>query len=213
VYALFGLALTGSLVLLALSVYPGVLADLAFMSVLFVLPCGVPMLLGGLVVLSLVVFRKSKAKKPGFGDVLSDDAIGTPPSAARTRPWGRLAMLVSLASFALLVGGVPRRAAFWWSRPAFEALVANAPVDGYAQFGGAVAGWVGLYHVDRYAVDRRGGVYFRTHSGPDGIGPDTMSYGFAYRPNAVGSPFGRAGYRVSRLAGDWYVFRASDDSF
>ena len=39
-----------------------------------------------------------------------------------------------------------------------------------------------------------------------------MSYGFAYRPNRQGSPFGAARYGVWRLSGsDWYWFRASDD--
>ena len=49
------------------------------------------------------------------------------------------------------------------------------------------------------------------HSGPDGIGPDTMSYGFASRPNREGTPFGRAGYHLSHVLGDWYVFSASND--
>ncbi len=71
--------------------------------------------------------------------------------------------------------------------------------------------WLGVYYVDRYAADPRGGVYFRTHAGPDGIGPDTMSYGFAYKPNPKGTPFGRAGYHLSHVTGNWYVFSASND--
>jgi len=73
--------------------------------------------------------------------------------------------------------------------------------------------WLGIYHVDEWASDQRGGVYFRTGTGPDGIGPDTMSYGFVYRPNREGSPFGASHYMVRRLGGDWYWFRASNDWF
>jgi hypothetical protein len=114
-----------------------------------------------------------------------------------------------LLSFALILTGIPRRAAFLLSRPAFQGLVATAPASEYE--GEALGRLLGVYYVDRYAADPRGGVYFRTHSGPDGIGPDTMSYGFAFRPNAKGLPFGNAGYRLSRMIGDWYCFSASDD--
>ena len=67
--------------------------------------------------------------------------------------------------------------------------------------------------VDEYTADPRGGVYFRVHRGHDGIGPDVMSYGFVYKPNRIGTPFGAAGYHLFRLGNDWYWFRASDDWF
>jgi hypothetical protein len=38
-----------------------------------------------------------------------------------------------------------------------------------------------------------------------------MSYGFAFRPNPKWTPFGSAGYRYTKVAGDWYVFSASND--
>ncbi len=38
-----------------------------------------------------------------------------------------------------------------------------------------------------------------------------MSYGFVYRPNPEGTPFGNAGYRYSYVVGDWYCFSASND--
>jgi hypothetical protein len=84
-----------------------------------------------------------------------------------------------------------------------------APVD--AVRGKELERQIGPYWVDRYGTDRRGGVYFRTHTGPDGIGPDQMSYGFAFQPNDQGTPFGNAGYQFRHLFGDWYVFAASDD--
>ena len=49
--------------------------------------------------------------------------------------------------------------------------------------------------------------------GLPGNGPDTLSYGFAYKPNRRGSPFGAARYRVYRVFGDWSWFQASNDWF
>lgn len=66
--------------------------------------------------------------------------------------------------------------------------------------------------MDRYGTDGRGGVYFRTATGPDGIGPDRLSFGFAFRPNAEGSLFGDARYELGHLFGEWYWFAVSDDS-
>ena len=70
---------------------------------------------------------------------------------------------------------------------------------------------LGLYQVERYAADPRGGVYFHVHSGADGIGPDRMNYGFVYQPNSRGTPFGAADYRTYKLGDNWFWFRASDD--
>jgi hypothetical protein len=114
-----------------------------------------------------------------------------------------------IVSFALILTGSPRRIAFRISGPAFQRHVATAPASAYE--GKGLGLWLGVYYVDRYAADPRGGVYFRTHAGADGIGPDTMSYGFAFRPNPKGTPFGRAGYRYSHVVGDWYSFSASND--
>jgi hypothetical protein len=63
--------------------------------------------------------------------------------------------------------------------------------------------------VDEYAADPRGGVYFRVETAPDG--PDTISYGFAFKPNPEGSPFGNAHYSRTRLTGEWFSYQASDD--
>ena len=72
---------------------------------------------------------------------------------------------------------------------------------------------LGIFQVDEYAADPRGGVYVRVHSGGDGLGPDIMSYGFAYQPNSKGTPFGAAEYQTFAIGRGWYWFRASDDSY
>jgi hypothetical protein len=38
-----------------------------------------------------------------------------------------------------------------------------------------------------------------------------MSYGFAYKPNQKGTPFGAAHYCWSQLVDEWYCFSTSDD--
>jgi hypothetical protein len=141
-------------------------------------------------------------------------------TASRTLPppWGTSAR-VSLGSIVvapILVGTtlvtlvfyIPRRIVFIPCEPRFEQMLPSAPP---ADTRAALGRRLGIYHVDEWATDARGGVYFRTGTGPDGIGPDTMSYGFAYQPNRAGSPFGASRYMIRRLFGDWYWFRASDD--
>ncbi len=104
---------------------------------------------------------------------------------------------------------VPQRIAFAFSSADLHGLVDGAPADEYR--GEELGRLVGPYRVDRYAADSRGGVFFRTTTGRDGIGPDQMSYGFAFRPNGQGTPFGNAHYGHYHLFGDWYAFAASDD--
>ena len=121
-----------------------------------------------------------------------------------------VAPILVCLTLALLVFYIPRRIAFLAHRGPFEKHVASVRANGYPT---ERPGWIGIYRVDMCVTDPRGGVYFRTGTGPDGIGPDTVSYGFVYRPNRKGSPFGASGYRVRRLGGEWYWFEASDDSY
>jgi hypothetical protein len=114
-------------------------------------------------------------------------------------------ILVALV-FVLLLCRIPTRIALWTCSTGFGPLLRQPPVQPEA-----VEKSVGLFKVDRYAKDPRGGVYFRTATGADGIGPDTMSYGLAVRPNAEGSPFGNAYYDTYHLFGDWHTFEASND--
>lgn len=131
---------------------------------------------------------------------------------ARLRIWSRwLPRGILVASIALTAAGWPRAAAFRVSRPAFErfaARIRSHELDGRTQ---PLGRWLGVYCVDEYGVDRRGGVYLRTYAGADGIGPDTMSYGVALRPDEEGTPFGKARYELTPIGGDWYEFAASND--
>jgi hypothetical protein len=112
----------------------------------------------------------------------------------------------------LAVSGLPRRVAFWASlrsfRSARESLQRSGDTGGRLKLNRRIGAW----KVDRYAIDPRGGVFFRTGAGFT-LGPDGMHYGFAYRPNPEGSPFGRAGYRLSRMSAHWYSFSVSDDYY
>jgi hypothetical protein len=128
--------------------------------------------------------------------------------ATSSRRWGLWSAAVMFGTMALLGFRVPQRLVFALSCSGFEEPVNADPAEAFHLQSGRR---VGPYWVDRYAADERGGVYFRTHTGPDGIGPDLMSYGFAFCPNQQGSPFGNTRYRYWHLFGDWYAFEASDD--
>jgi hypothetical protein len=122
--------------------------------------------------------------------------------------------LISIGLMMVICAGllkfyVPRRIAFLFSRSAFESWLTKHRVKTYKSK--SVDTKIGFYHVQEYAVDRRGGNYFQVHIHGDGLSPDTISYGFVYRPNLEGSPFGAAHYRIYRLGDGWYWFQASSD--
>lgn len=119
--------------------------------------------------------------------------------------------LFFLVCLKLISWGVPLRVSFWLCRPAFEPLVADAPLSGDRGDGGArLERQLGLWWVDRYGRDPRGGVYFRIAEYPD-FGADGISVGFAWRPNTHGTPFGNARLDTCRITSEWYLFDVSDD--
>lgn len=173
----------GCLVVLAISIYPGALNDLLF-----------PAILLSFFIIPLIALAGLVALLAGV-----------------TIPWRRVAVIaiILLGTYVFLEFYVPRRIAFAVSRSAFEQLISQAPKSD--RKGTPLNRRLGIYRVDEYVADPRGGVYFRVYSGSDGIGPDRMSYGFAYAPNTKGTPFGAAHYRLFGLGNDWYWFHASDD--
>jgi hypothetical protein len=130
------------------------------------------------------------------------------PRPGRPRWFAAAAALLLDLNCCSLWCGAPRRLAFLHARSAFQASVASAPP---AHAGGErFDRRLGIYYVDRFAVDLRGGTYFRTRSSPDGFYRHRMAYGFCLRPNPEGSPFGDGKYALARVVGDWYVFQASE---
>jgi hypothetical protein len=179
--------------LLTLSLWPGTLDNLFLLAVLTAV-FWVPLAgIGAFVLLALAVRMVIKGAKGSRASLLRLVVAGA----------------VLLLSLALVLTHIPLRLAFTFGRPFFEQWVESAPASQYG--GEALNRRIGMWRVDEYAADPRGGVYFRVGTGPDGLGPDTMSYGFALKPNPEGSPFGNAHYRRSRLTGEWFYFRASDD--
>jgi len=106
---------------------------------------------------------------------------------------------------------IPLRIPFYFCKTSFEPFVKLAPTSEYVGETHALNKRLGIWYVDQYAVDPRGGTYFRIASGQEGFGPDVISYGFAFKPNLKGSPFGNARYYCSNLVGHWYYFEVSDD--
>ena len=184
------LACAASVAAVVLSVYPGILRDVLFVLVLASI-LWLP-LAAIAAVAWLVLMIRSKVR---FIDW----------------PWLRygLAAAILLSTFVLVLFYVPRRLAFAYSISDFQALVEQAPV--HESGGEPLNQRVGVFMVQDYAADPRGGVYFRVYQGGDGIGPDIMSYGFVHQPNREGTPYGAARYGLYHLGSGWYWFRASDD--
>jgi hypothetical protein len=178
-------AVVGSGILFALSIFPGLLAQVpdrpAFiLCVIFAVGAG-----------GLALLRLMRPLRPG-------------------QPRRRASAIVVLVALVLapsfLTTHVPRRAVFRINRTEFETLLATAPPAGYRSTVGLNAE-IFPYWIDQWGTDVRGGTYFRTLVG---IGPDGGSFGFAYQPNAEGSPFGDIEYRLQHLTGNWYSFAASE---
>ncbi|WP_439621598.1 hypothetical protein [Gemmata sp.] len=188
----FGLTVIGGAGLLGLAVWPGLLGV-----VLFGIPLVfVSLLLLGFWFLLLIVL--------GIRDI-----VNPPTPNMRFRRWGLASALVMFGTLGLLWFHVPQRVAFAFCSADLQRLTDTAQTSEWG--GEEIDSKVGLYRVDQYAADPRGGVFFRTATGPDGLGPDQMSYGFAFRPNGVGTPFGKAHYYQHHLFDDWYMFAVSDD--
>ena len=191
-YGVTGLIGIGALSVLTLSVWPGLLEEYFFKALLFSV-IWVPLILIAFVIFAVRLYRQRHR----------DRLIPTPKWATLTIP---IILLFTITSLAL---NIPCRIGFMISRSAFEELqktISSPPTEPVA-----LNRQAGLYLVDSYATDTRGGLFFRTHWGPDGIGPDTMSYGFAYQPNNTGSPFGNKAYATRKITGHWHWFRTSDD--
>lgn len=185
----FVLTILGGAALLTLAIWPGLIGDVVFGLPFFLL--SLPAL--GCWFLMLVCL--------GYWDLIR---------RARDRPrWGLWSAAVMFITLALLWMHVPQRVVFAFCASRLKPFVNDVPAGRNFEMGGPIHS--GPYRIDEYAGDERGGVFFRTRTGPDGIGPDTMSYGFVYNPNREGTPFGNAHYYLDHLFGDWYSFAASDD--
>jgi len=186
----FGLTVFGAIALLGMSVSPGVLQV-----VLFDFPLGclfLPCVGAFLVVLIALAAWDLSGKRP-----------------EQQRRWGIWSAVVMATAIGLVWLHLPQRLALFMYSSELQGLVDVAPVDGFRR--GTLKRWIGPFYIDQYGIDHAGGAYFRTFTGPDGIGPDEMQYGFAFRPSGEGPPFGRSRHRLRHLFGDWYTFEGSSD--
>ena len=183
---------------LGLSIWPGALEDMLLTAMLYSV-VGIPLALCGLAGVAVVLYRRHWK---GLDALSTREAFAIP--------------VVAVVTLLLVVLQIPRHVAFLLARSSFEQMVQSAPMFEYNRRPLNYEGprrniKLGLYEVDWYVRDPRGGVFFRTHLGPDGLGPDQMSYGFAYQPNREATPFGSARYNVHRMVGEWYSFCVSND--
>lgn len=174
---------------LVLSIYPGVIQDIFTFITLALLWLAIAVGIA-IALLAIVVQRGSASVKNSLARI------------------GAILLMV-VCSYGMLKFYIPRQIGFLASRTAFEGWLAQNPPKNYTAR--SLNKKLGIYHVDQYAADPRGGVYFRVYRGRDGLGPDTISYGFAYQPNLQGSPFGAAYYGIYPLGNGWFWFQASND--
>lgn len=124
------------------------------------------------------------------------------------RRWGIWSAAIMFATLACLSLHLPQRIVFSFCAGDLQKLASRANESLIKE---NVDWRVGPYQVDSYETDERGGKFFRTCVGTDGLGPDQMSYGFAMQPNSWGTPFGNARYSLCHLFGEWYAFSVSND--
>lgn len=179
-------------VAILLSFYPGYLVDLLTLIVILSLILS-PILAFLLIVLSVLLFWATKTGRYRLPVFPRRQII--------------LVMMLLIGTYGLIKFYIPRRIAFALHRPQFQQLVTNTLRDGYFELNE----WLGIYYVDEYATDSRGGYYFRAYQGFAGFGPDTMSYGFCFDANPEGTPFGNAHYQTYPLGNGWEWFRSSND--
>ena len=179
------------------SLWPGLLVDvivLAFVLLLY------PAIAIGIVlaIIAAVYFRQRIHTLQNRNDARAQPI--------KRHPWfGRLALAtvaVFMVSYSLIHLEIPRRIAFNLSKPAFEAVLAEAPVT-LSFEGKSLDKRLGIYQIPSYAADGQGGVYFKT--GDHGF-IWTDVYGFAYQPNQGRNPYGQGGiYHPVTKDWSWFV--------
>jgi hypothetical protein len=178
-----------SVLLLGLSIFPGILEQVP--SVVWRYAGGAY----GLIALGLTARR-----------LLGPNRTGQP----RRRGSAVVVLLCLIVTPLLLLTHTPRRVMFSQHRGEFEKLLEQAPPPG-DRIVVRLNADLSVYWIDQWGTDARGGTYFRTVSGRVDGRADRQSFGFSYRPNPDGSPFGDAGYELHHLTGDWFSFSATDD--
>ena len=189
----FVITALGCVGLLTLSVWPGVLEDTLFGFPSFCL--SVPVFVGWFILLIVLTIRH-RAREP------------MPP--AKRRRWGIPCVVMMLATMGLIQCHVVQLVTFGCCSAEFRRLADAASGDNVQ--GAGQPRWIGPYRVDRYGVDRGGGVYFRTGKGSRGAPFQDVpsSTGFAFLPNGQDMTFG-ARHILRHLFGDWYVYEALGD--
>jgi hypothetical protein len=194
---------------LILSIYPGLLQTLPVMLAIALIGLFFLLAIGfGLILFAIDIIQKLQSPQDRAIDLKSNFSKN---SLIRIC----LILVIFISSYGLLKFYVPRRIAFSFSHSAFEGWLSKNPPQNTNPNSQNIPRQLniklGIYQVDLYAIDRRGGQYFRVRSRRDGLGPDTVSYGFVYQPNREGSPFGDAYYGIYSLGDGWFWFQASND--
>jgi hypothetical protein len=189
VWFLATLSFVLSVVLVGLSIFPGILEQV---------PADISWIAGGAYGLFALVLAGCRLLKP--------NRTGQPGR----RTSAVIVLLCLVVTPLLLLTHTPRRLVFRQHQGQFDKLLERAPQPGNRVVAPLNAD-LGIYWIDQWGTDARGGTYFRSTSGWADGRADKRSFGFAHKPNLDGSPFGDARYELHHLTGDWYSFSATDD--
>jgi hypothetical protein len=183
----------GGIIVMSLSVWPGRLIIITTDIPNFLV--GVPLIL---LWLAMPVYL-----------ALHDLVNATDRKAALVQSWGVRSFIVMFVINLIMMANIPMLIGFGISRSEFDSIVSARQVQPRRVI--VTNRMFGIYFVDSYCVDERGGVYFRTAMRPYGLTSGSVSYGFAFRPNPVDCPYGPDEYRIEHLFGEWYCFESVDD--
>ncbi len=186
--------------LLWVSCYPGLILDLLF-------------IIGAIVYIGAIPFAIALILGIIFGARLVNKEKFLPVKLANQTKYDRRRLLIAFAitiglTAILLKTNLPQIISFSLSRPAFEAVIADADKLKSICNSKPTQQQLGLYKVIECDRDNRGGIYFST--GQHGVLFDSFYFGFAYQPNPYGSQhFGTKVYEYP-IVGDWYGFKAGN---
>ncbi|WP_126385923.1 hypothetical protein [Pseudanabaena sp. ABRG5-3] len=186
--------------LLWISCFPGLILSSLFMILAIVYVCAILFVV--LLIIGIVVIVRLRNREKFLPAHLAHQT-----KRDRRKLLLTFAITIGLTAI-LLKTNLPQTVTFALSRPAFEAVIADADKLKSICNSKPTEQQLGFYKVIECDRDSRGGIYFST--GQYGFLFDSFYFGFVYQPNPYGSQhFGTKVYEYP-IIGDWHEFKAGN---
>ncbi len=118
-----------------------------------------------------------------------------------------LALAITFLTIVLILGDIPQRVAFLPTISSFEQYLEEYSHQDSTSM--TFNKRLGIWKVDQYIKDLRGGSYFRIGTADKIF--CKVSYGFVYKPNKEGTPFGNTLYKLGQITKDWFYFEVTEE--